>query len=99
VGKPIKVLSIEQLAKWKKRTLRRLKKAYNFDDKWAERRLLDVIKSHEGLRRGIQQPFSKPVHVAGQEGGFARAKRLTPERRSEIARAAAHAMWAKKRKA
>jgi len=61
MGKPIKVLSIEQLAKWKKRALRRLKKAYNFDDEWAERRLLDVIKSHEGLRRGIQSPFTKPI--------------------------------------
>ena len=60
MGKPIKVLSIEQLAKWKRRAIRRMKKAYNFDDKWAERRLLDVIKSHEGLRRGIRPPYSGP---------------------------------------
>jgi hypothetical protein len=31
----------------------------------------------------------------GQRGGQARAKRLTPERRREIARKAARARWAK----
>jgi hypothetical protein len=32
----------------------------------------------------------------GRKGGLKRASRLTPERRSEIARAAAKARWAKK---
>jgi len=31
--------------------------------------------------------------VGGRKGGNARAQRLTPERRSEIARAAAKARW------
>ncbi len=33
--------------------------------------------------------------LGGQKGGKARAKKLTPERRSEIARRAARARWAK----
>jgi hypothetical protein len=33
--------------------------------------------------------------VGGRKGGTERAKRLTPERRSEIARAAANARWRK----
>jgi hypothetical protein len=37
------------------------------------------------------------VHL-GQLGGRARGERLTPERRSEIARKAALARWAKRKK-
>jgi len=33
----------------------------------------------------------------GKKGGKARAEKLTPEQRSEIARKAANARWAKKR--
>jgi hypothetical protein len=40
-----------------------------------------------------------PAAVAlGKLGGKARAEKLTPEQRSEIARKAAKARWAKKRK-
>ncbi len=60
MGLPIKIRSSEQLAKWKRRALRRIKTEHNYDDEWAERRLLDVIKSHEGLRRGVQPPFRGP---------------------------------------
>ena len=34
--------------------------------------------------------------LGGRKGGIARAKKLTKEQRSEIARAAARARWAKK---
>jgi hypothetical protein len=37
------------------------------------------------------------VHL-GQLGGKARVKKITSERRQEIARNAAHARWAKERK-
>jgi hypothetical protein len=42
-------------------------------------------------------PTAKQVraHKAGSKGGPARAKALTPEQRSEIARAAATARWKK----
>ena len=36
------------------------------------------------------------ARLGGLEGGPARAKKLTPEERSEIARKAAQARWAKK---
>lgn len=36
------------------------------------------------------------ARLGGLEGGKARAKKLTPEERSEIARKAAQARWAKK---
>jgi hypothetical protein len=35
--------------------------------------------------------------LGGRKGGKARAEKLTPEQRSEIARKAAKARWAKKR--
>jgi hypothetical protein len=35
--------------------------------------------------------------LGGRKGGKARAEKLTPEQRSEIARKAANARWAKKR--
>ena len=35
--------------------------------------------------------------LGGLKGGKARAKKLTPEQRSEIAKKAAEARWAKKR--
>jgi hypothetical protein len=35
--------------------------------------------------------------LGGRKGGKARAEKLTPEQRSEIAREAAKARWAKKR--
>lgn len=34
-----------------------------------------------------------PINVLAREGGFARARTLTPEQRSEIARTAAQARW------
>lgn len=45
------------------------------------------------------EPAKNPAAVAlgrlgGKKGGSARAKKLTPERRSEIARQAAMARWA-----
>jgi hypothetical protein len=42
------------------------------------------------------RPVSRPgQELGGQRGGKARAKTLTPERRSEIAQAAAAARWKK----
>ncbi len=36
--------------------------------------------------------------LGGKKGGKARAEKLTPERRKEIAKKAAEARWAKKRR-
>jgi hypothetical protein len=44
---------------------------------------VDAVEAHPGQERG------------GKRGGRARAKSLTPEQRSEIARAAASARWKK----
>jgi hypothetical protein len=40
----------------------------------------------------------KAAQALGRKGGPARAKSMTPERRSEIAKAAAASRWDKKRK-
>lgn len=39
------------------------------------------------------EPVNEFARAGGLKGGRARAKGLSPERRSEIARAAAHARW------
>ena len=39
------------------------------------------------------EPVNEFARAGGLKGGRARAKSLSPERRSEIARAAAHARW------
>jgi hypothetical protein len=44
---------------------------------------------------GVQTKTAKRASTAGRKGGPARAKALTPEQRSEIARAAATARWKK----
>jgi general stress protein YciG len=45
-------------------------------------------------KKEISEYFAK----FGRQGGEARAKNLTPERRKEIARQAAKASWVKRRK-
>ena len=40
--------------------------------------------------------FTKRARAGGQRGGKARAEKLSPEQRSEIARIAATARWKKK---
>jgi hypothetical protein len=47
------------------------------------------------LREEIRDYFAK----FGRQGGKIRAKKLTPEQRREVARKAAQARWAKKKKA
>ena len=49
----------------------------------------------------VEQPAKNPHaqalgRLGGLKGGKARAKKLTPEQRAEIARRAAQARWAKK---
>jgi len=46
-------------------------------------------------RKEIREYFAK----FGREGGKARAKKLTPARRQEVARKAAQARWAKRKAA
>jgi hypothetical protein len=43
-------------------------------------------------------PKRRTGRLGGLKGGKARAEKLTPEQRSEIARKAAKARWAKKRR-
>jgi len=50
----------------------------------------------------VEQPAKNPHaqalgRLGGLKGGKARAKKLTPEQRAEIARKAAAARWAKKK--
>lgn len=44
-------------------------------------------------RREAESAHAKAGRTGGKKGGQARAKRLSAERRSEIARTAAHARW------
>lgn len=55
---------------------------------------------HEATGESVPDLAKNPAAVAlgrlgGQKGGKARAAKLTPERRSEIARKAARARWGK----
>lgn len=55
----------------------------------------------EILRAATEEPGKNPAAVAlgrrgGKKGGKARAERLTPQQRAEIAQKAAAARWAKK---
>ena len=43
------------------------------------------------------EPINEFARAGGQKGGRARASMLSPERRTEIARAAAKARWAKEK--
>lgn len=54
--------------------------------------IVDVAtgEREEGLST---EPVNEFARAGGMKGGMARAKRLSPERRSEIARAAAQARW------
>jgi hypothetical protein len=54
--------------------------------------MIDIASSEVEDRPTLQQVRA---HKAGSKGGPARAKSLTPEQRSEIARTAAAARWKK----
>ena len=44
-------------------------------------------------RRVWRLATARPAQVRGAQGGYARAAKLSPERRAEIARRAAAARW------
>ncbi|HDR9041133.1 TPA: hypothetical protein QDA96_001786 [Burkholderia vietnamiensis] len=63
----------------------------------------DAATSSEEVAQSAAVRGKNPAAVAlgrlgGMRGGHARAKTLTSERRSEIAKKAAHARWAKDQK-
>jgi hypothetical protein len=67
-----------------------------------ERRPADVIgaavmigKIATGELKDTRTPETKAAAALGKRGGKARAKSLTPEQRSNIARTAAEARWKK----
>lgn len=67
-------------------------------------RTTDPILLAKRVFERIESPPKNPAAVAlgklgGPKGGPARAKALSPERRSEIARKAAECRWAAKNKA
>ncbi len=70
--------------------------------RYKDRRILVlVVRERVGYDSRMAEE-KNPAAVAlgklgGAKGGKARAKKLTPEQRSEIARKAAKARWAKKR--
>jgi general stress protein YciG len=49
-------------------------------------------------RRLSRETLKEAARIFGREGGKARAKNLSPEKRSEIARHAVEARWAKAKK-
>lgn len=56
------------------------------------KRIVDLATGeHEDSR--ASRPVSEFARAGGLKGGQARARSLSPERRSEIARAAARARW------
>src|SRR5712671_2134316 len=57
-----------------------------------EKRPADVI----GMRTQERDPWKSVAAKLGARGGKARAARMTPERRSEIARRAAESRWRQK---
>jgi len=57
-----------------------------------EKRPADVI----GMRTQKRDPWKSVAAKLGARGGKARAARMTPERRSEIARRAAESRWRQK---
>jgi hypothetical protein len=67
--------------------------------------LLDRLSYYYGMSEEETQADEEMRELArklgrrgGKKGGKARAEKLTPEQRSEIARKAAKARWAKKRR-
>ena len=65
--------------------------------------MADLNRLAHRLVRESTEPATEPSsaqengRAGGRKGGTARASKLTPERRSEIARAAAEARWQKPR--
>lgn len=58
---------------------------------------LDVVRQATGETPVAPEatPKQKAAQKGGLKGGAARAAKLTPEQRAEIARVAAHARWKK----
>lgn len=54
-----------------------------------------IVDAATGERKDnlVVEPVIEFARAGGLKGGKARAKNLSPERRSEIARVAAHARW------
>ena len=50
------------------------------------------------LRKDALKAMREAGRIFGREGGRARAKKLSPEQRSDIARRAVQARWAKTKK-
>jgi general stress protein YciG len=57
-----------------------------------------VAKGRDTVREYLREIGSRGGKAGGPKGGRARAAKLTPERRREIARKAARARWAKRDK-
>ncbi len=61
-------------------------------NQWAKR-MVDIAT--RSIEQPIESGLTKRARAGGKKGGSARAAALTPEQRSEIARAAAAARWKK----
>jgi hypothetical protein len=61
------------------------------------KRIIDIAtgETPDGPEDSPREGFTKRAKAGGKVGGPARAATLTPEQRSEIARAAASARWKK----
>ncbi len=76
--RPTKVISPEVLARWRREALRRKNgdTAILVDD-WAERRLLEVINSHQALS---DSQFGRPITGAGGQWGVSRSDLKSDDR-------------------
>ena len=59
----------------------------------AARIVSETTESHQGAKREKNPAAVALGRLGGLKGGRARAKKLTPERRKEIAQEAARAKW------
>ena len=67
MARPTKILPREILARWKREAIRRKNEdGLILVDDWAERRLLDVINSHQALRDATTVPM--PSRAAPWKG-------------------------------
>ena len=58
MGRPTKIIEPDVLARWKREALRRKNEdGMVLVDDWAQRRLLDVINSHQALRDATTVPM------------------------------------------
>jgi hypothetical protein len=70
MSKPTKVLPWETIKRWKQKATRDHNSDWEVSGVWAERRLLEVINSHEALRRVVAKVRDPLVCVRAVDVGM-----------------------------